>query len=105
MEVVLAAPAPSACVLRSVVVCERETQASGGHGLQKVCSRSAGALILTTADIRNVGQHGPTSRLPWAGTSSLQLTRHIQIDFILENFLDDNGHLIAATDVDQRPGA
>ena len=53
----------------------------------------------------------PRSRIPAGRRRSgrirrrSSLVRHVEIDLVLQDFLDDDFQLVVAADIDQRPGA
>src|SRR5262245_28844622 len=55
--------------------------------------------------VRNIGHHGAAGGFIGAGAACLHQAAGIQEDLVLQNLLNDDGQLIAALDIDERPGA
>src|SRR5262245_11652625 len=63
-------------------------------------------LFVAAAEVGgDVAKHGTASGVTVAHAADLDLTRRIQIDFVLQDFLNDDRHFIAATHLDERPSA
>src|SRR5690348_14586592 len=65
---------------------------------------SAFGSIVAAARIGDIGEHGPAGGIPGTGTTRLHLAGSIQENLVLQNFLDDNGHVVVATHFHQGPG-
>src|SRR5947209_7759321 len=66
--------------------------------------RAGEGLIVAAAGVGNVGQHGPAGGLAQGRVPALVGALRLQVNFVLEDLLDDDGQLVAALDLDQRPG-
>src|SRR6516225_63194 len=62
-------------------------------------------IIATAARIGDIRKHGAAGGVAGAGAASLHLPGIVQKDLILQDFLNDDGHLVAALDLDQGTGS
>src|SRR4051812_12815875 len=53
----------------------------------------------------DVAEHGAPGGVAGGEAAGADLARGVEIDLVLEDLLDDDGHLVPAAHIDQRPGA
>src|SRR5262249_26804038 len=57
------------------------------------------------ASVGHVAEHSSANRVPGAGAARLELPGQIEVDLVLQDFLDHDRQLVITTDLDQRASA
>src|SRR5262245_2751793 len=64
-----------------------------------------GTFRSTRTSVRHVAEHSSANRVPGAGAARLELPGRIEVDLVLQDFLDHDLQLVVTRDVDQRASA
>jgi hypothetical protein len=70
------------------------------------CRNGVGAmsLIVAAPKVGDVAEHGPPGQIARARSVRLELAGHVQVDLVLQDLLDHDGHVVATAYVHKRPG-
>src|SRR5207253_3557886 len=74
--------------------------------MRKALPKWVGAvpLIVAAPKVGDVAEHGPPGQIALARSVSQELAGHVQVDLVLQDLLDHDGHVVATAHVHERPG-